>query len=236
MTIDLSVILDNWGLFAHGALVTLVVAAGALVLAAALAVPLALLALSKRAWHRWIAAIYLECFRNLPFIVVVYIFFYGLPMLQVRLPQAVLGTVALGCFAASYLSEIIRGAILSVPKGQLEAARAVGMSYARGMWEIVAPQTLRFLMPPATSTSISMIKETSVLSVITVNELTYQGLIVQGNTFAPFEVFLTTAALYWFMTAVFARVMRRAEGLHGAAKSAASSRASLADQYLKIDA
>jgi len=115
----------------------------------------------------------------------------------------------------------------------MEAARAIGMSYARGMWEIVAPQTLKFLIPPCTNTGISMLKETSVLSAITVGEITYQGLIVQGRTFAPFEVFLTTAALYWLMTSAFAALMGRTERSNGAARSAA--RRSLADHFLKIE-
>ncbi len=78
------------------------------------------------------------------------------------------GGIALAFYASTYFSEVIRGAVLAVPKGQLEAARAVGMSYFMGMREVVAPQTLRLLLPPSTNTAISMIKETSVLSTITV--------------------------------------------------------------------
>lgn len=85
------------------------------------------------------------------------------------------------------------------------------MSYFQGLYEIVAPQTVRLLLPPSTNTSISMVKETSVLSTITVAELTYQGLVIQGETFAPFEIFLTTAAIYWMITAIFAYLMHRTE-------------------------
>ena len=235
MAFDVTVITGNWALFARGAIVTLLVAATSLVVAFALAVPLALMALSGRRLLRWSATVYLECFRNLPFIVVLYIFFYGLPMLQLRLPEIAIGIIALSCFASSYLSEIVRGAILSVPAGQMEAARAIGMSYARGMWEIVAPQTLKFLIPPCTNTAISMLKETSVLSAITVGEITYQGLIVQGRTFAPFEVFLTTASLYWLMTSAFAALMGRTERSNSTTRSAVQSRGSLADQFLQIE-
>ena len=235
MAFDVTVITDNWALFSRGAAVTLLVAATSVVIAFALAVPLALMALSRRRLLRWPAAIYLESFRNIPFIVVLYIFFYGLPMLQLQLPEAAIGIIALSCFASSYLSEIVRSAILSVPAGQMEAARAVGMSYARGMWEIVAPQTLKFLIPPCTNTGISMLKETSVLSAITVGEITYQGLVVQGRTFAPFEVFLTTALLYWLLTSAFAALMGRAERSNGTTRSAGQTRRSLADQFLKIE-
>ena len=236
MRLDFAPILENWQIFAHGALVTIFVAAMSLLLAFCLAVPIALMALSKKRYIRIFAAVYLECFRNLPFIIVLYIFFYGLPNAGVRLSETAIGIIALSFFSSSYLSEVVRGAILSVPAGQLEAARAVGMSYFRGLKDIVAPQTLRFLLPPFTSTSISAIKETSVLSVVTVGEITYQGLIVQGNTFAPFEVFITTAVIYWAITATFAKIMKRVERSTTATQGVSRGRISLADQYLKIDA
>lgn len=234
MKFDFFVIYDNWTLFAHGAWLTVVIAAAAVLSGFVISVPIALMALSHRRVLRWIATAYVEWFRNIPFIVVLYLFFYGLPFLNVRMPESIVGTIALAFFASSYFSEIIRGAILAVPNGQMEAARAIGMSYFQGLWEIVAPQTLRLLLPPSTNTSISMIKETSVLSVITVGEVTYQGLVVQGNTFAPFEVFLTTAAIYWAITAAFARIMHRVETASGNAQGAGQARVSLADKYLMI--
>lgn len=234
MTFDFSVIFDNWALFARGTGLTIVIAVVAIASGFLIAVPVALMALSHRAPLRWLATAYVEWFRNIPFIVVLYLFFYGLPFFNIRLPEAVVGAIALAFFASSYFAEVIRGAILAVPKGQMEAARAIGMSYSQGLWEIVAPQTVRLLLPPSTNTSISMVKETSVLSTITVAELTYQGLVVQGETFAPFEVFLATAAIYWGVTALFAHFMHRTEQAFGAAQGAHHARPSLADKYLLI--
>ncbi|ABQ61650.1 hypothetical protein H721_01882 [Brucella ovis IntaBari-2006-46-332] len=204
MNFDFSVIFDNWTLFARGTWLTIVIAIVAIATGFLISIPIALMALSHRRPLRWISSAYVEWFRNIPFIVVLYLFFYGLPFMGVRLPESIVGTIALAFFASSYFAEIIRGAILAVPKGQMEAARAIGMSYFQGLYEIVAPQTVRLLLPPSTNTSISMVKETSVLSTITVAELTYQGLVIQGETFAPFEIFLTTAAIYWMITAIFA--------------------------------
>lgn len=234
MTFDLSVIIDNWGLFLRGAWLTIVISVVSVSAGFLIAIPVALMGLSHRRVLRWVATAYVEWFRNIPFIVVVYLFFYGLPFAGIRLSEAIVGTIALACFSSSYFAEIIRGAILAVPRGQMEAARAIGMSYFQGMWEIVAPQTLRLLLPPTTNTSITMLKETSVLSVITVAELTYQGLVVQGNTFAPFEVFLATATIYWVITATFAFFMHRVERAAGAAQGDDQSRPSLADKYLLI--
>ncbi|MEF9601165.1 amino acid ABC transporter permease [Paracoccus sp. PXZ] len=234
MTLDFSVILDNWQLFASGLWMTLVAALLSIAAGFLLAIPVAIMALSHRRWLRTIAGAYVEWFRNIPFIVVLYIFFYGLPFMGLRLPEPVVGGIALAFYASTYFSEVIRGAVLAVPKGQLEAARAVGMSYFMGMREVVAPQTLRLLLPPSTNTAISMIKETSVLSTITVAEITYQGLVVQGATFAPFEVFLTTAALYWLITSAFAHGMHRVERAAGAAQGSQQARHSLADKYLQL--
>ncbi|MBZ7925029.1 amino acid ABC transporter permease [Ensifer adhaerens] len=234
MTFDFNVIFDNWALFARGTVMTILIAAAAVAVGFVVAIPIALMALSHRSPLRWLATAYVEWFRNVPFIVVLYLFFYGLPFFNVRLPEAVVGAIALAFFASSYFAEIVRGAILAVPKGQMEAARAIGMSYLQGLWEIVAPQTVRLLLPPSTNTSISMVKETSVLSTITVAELTYQGLVVQGETFAPFEVFLTTATIYWVVTAALAQVLHRTEQAFGAAQGAHQTRPSLADKYLLI--
>ncbi|MGB3813298.1 MAG: amino acid ABC transporter permease [Shinella sp.] len=236
MAFDFNVILDNWALFARGTWLTIASAVTAIAIGFVISIPVALMALSHRGVLRWIATAYVEWFRNIPFIVVLYLFFYGLPFFNIRLPEAIVGTIALAFFASSYFAEIIRGAILAVPKGQMEAARAIGMSYFRGLWEIVAPQTVRLLLPPSTNTSISMVKETSVLSTITVAELTYQGLVVQGETFAPFEVFLATAAIYWVVTAIFAYFMHRTEKAFGAAQGGHQARTSLADKYLLIGA
>jgi polar amino acid transport system permease protein/putative glutamine transport system permease protein len=235
MHLDFSVILDHWRLFAYGAASTILIAVAAVAAGFLIAIPLALMSLSHRRTLRALANAYVECFRNVPFIIVLYLFFYGLPMIGLRLTQSLVGTAALSFFAGSYFTEIISGAVLAVPKGQMEAARAIGMSYFQGLWEIVAPQTLRLLLPPLTNTAISMVKETSILSTITVAELTYQGLVVQGNTFAPFEVFLTTAAIYWLVTASLAHGMRRVETASHAAQGGSQTRASVANKYLMIE-
>lgn len=234
MALDYTVITDNWRLFASGAMMTLIISLISVAAGFLISIPVALMSLSHRRWLRGIAGAYVEWFRNIPFIVVLYIFFYGLPFAGLRLPEAVVGTLALAFYSSTYFSEVIRGAVLAVPKGQMEAARAIGMSYFMGMREIVAPQTLRLLLPPSTNTAISMIKETSILSTITVAEITYQGLVVQGQTFAPFEVFMMTAVLYWVITSVFARIMHGVERAAGAAQGGNQQRHSLADRYLQI--
>lgn len=236
MTFDPTIITDNATLFFRGALTTMLIGACSILAGFMLSIPMALMALSHRLFLRTIASAYVEWFRNIPFIVVLYLFFYGLPFFGARLPEYLVGIIALACFSGTYFTEIIRGSVLAVPQGQIESARAVGMSYFRGLWEVVAPQTLRFLIPPSTNTSISMIKETSILSTITITELTYEGLVVQGQTFAPFEVFFTTAAIYWMITAAFAALMRRLEQVFSDTQGGQQTRTGVADRYLRLDA
>ena len=106
---------------------------------------------------------------------------------------------------------IIRGGIDAVSKGQLESARAIGMSDWQAMKNIVLPQTLSIILPPLTNQTLSLIKESAILSTITVNELTMSGIRVQGEIFRPFEVFIMVALLYWGLNESIAFLMRKIE-------------------------
>lgn len=236
MTLDLSIITDNAGLFAQGAAATVYISVAAIISGLLIAFPVALLRLSPRRVMSWPAVAYVELFRNIPFIVMLSLFFYGLPFFGLRLQPMTTGIVALALFGSAYFAEIVRGAILSVPRGQMESARAIGMSYLRALREIIFPQMLRFFIPAATNTSISLVKESAVLATLSVAELTYQGLIVQGQTFAPFEVFLATATIYWGLTALLAAGFRTSERrLGGQARRGFSSRHRLAARYLSLE-
>ena len=105
----------------------------------------------------------------------------------------------------------IRGAILSVPKGQLDSARAVGMSNMQAMRHVIFPQMLGYFLPPATNQAVLLVKESSVTSTITVVEMTMAAQIVQGNTFSPVEVFLVISVLYWTLCSSISRLGARLE-------------------------
>lgn len=234
MRFDPSIIFENWQLFANGLLTTLLIVLVALPLAFVIAIPIAFMKLSRLWPLRALAIFYIEVFRNAPFLIVLYVIFYALPTLQIRLPALVVGTGVLCLYASSYLAEIIRGAFLAVPKGQLEAARAVGMSRLQGIMQVVAPQMLSGLIPPSTNMGIILIKETSVLALISVTELTYQGMSVQAATFAAFEVFLAVGALYWVLCAALSAIATSAEK-RSARSIAGARRASVADSFLSLE-
>ncbi|GGE53582.1 hypothetical protein GCM10007276_33270 [Agaricicola taiwanensis] len=234
--IDPQVIIDHWPYFAAGIWMTIQVSLAAIVLGFMIAFAVALLRTSRFRLLRGVASAYVEMLRNVPFIILLFIFFYGLPFSGIRLPEQVAGTIALSFFASAYYAEIIRGAMASVPRGQVEAARAMGFTYGQILRDIIVPQMWKFALPPMAGITTMTVKESSILSTITVAELTYQGIIVQGMTFAPFEVFFAIAALYWIFTAVLVRLFRIAECRVGSAELAAAARSPVASKYLTLEA
>ena len=149
--------------------------------------------------------------RSKPFIIQVFLFYYVLPFYGLRLSAEYVGILALAAFSSAYFAEIIRAGIDAVPKGQLESAKAIGMTDWQAMKNIILPQTLSIVIPPLTNQTLTLIKESAILSTITVHELTMAGLMVQGETFRPFEVFIMVALLYWALNESIATIMRRFE-------------------------
>ena len=160
---------------------------------------------------RVLATSFIEIFRNTPFIIQVFMFFYVLPFYGLHLPAAYVGIVALAAFGSAYFAEVIRGGINAVAKGQLESARATGMSDWKAMRYVVLPQTLPIILPAMTNQTLSLVKESAVLSTITVGELTMAAITVQGETFRPFEAFIMIALMYWALNETIATIMRRLE-------------------------
>jgi len=236
MRFDPLLLLDYWQLLLQGAGLTIQVTICAFVIGYAVGIAVALIALLPALPARLLAGVYVEILRNIPFIIILFIVYYGLPFSGIRLPATIVGTIALALFASSYYAEIVRAAILALPRGQFESARAIGMSPSQAMWNVVAPQILRTLVPPSTNMTLTMMKESAVLSSVTVPELTYQSLVVQGNTFAPFEVFAAVASMYWLIAIVIAELSRRLEKRVGVAQVEGVTQNSLARRYLSLDA
>jgi len=230
-----SILVPYLPLFAEGALVTVEASAAAFVLGYAAGILVALLALVPGWPPRLAVRAYIETLRNIPFILLLFLVYYGLPFAGVRLPALLVGTVALALFASAYYAEIIRAAIAALPRGQFESARVIGMSPLQAMRHVIAPQILRALVPPSTGMTLTMVKESAVLSSITVPELTYQGLVVQGNTFGPFEVFTAVTLIYWGIGIVLAELARRLERRLGRAQARGLLRSPVVARYLSLE-
>ncbi|MEH2488115.1 amino acid ABC transporter permease [Bradyrhizobium sp. AZCC 2230] len=234
MHFDPAVLVDYWPLLLQGAWLTLQVSVAALVMGYVAGIAVALIALVPGWLPGLVTGLYVETLRNIPFIIILFVVYYGLPFCGIRLPATLVGTTALALFASAYYAEIVRAAILALPRGQFESGRAIGMSPMSAMWHVIAPQILRALVPPSTNMTLTMMKESAVLSSITVPELTYQSLVVQGNTFAPFEVFAAVASIYWLIAVVIAEASRRLERRVGAVQAESVSRNRIADRYLSL--
>ena len=236
MALDPAVVLDNWPLFAEGAWMTLRITATAFLGGLALATLVAALSFTPLLIIRLLVMVYLAVMRGVPFIILLFLVHFGLPFAGVRLPALFTGTLALTLFASAYYAEVIRATALALPRGQWDSARCIGMSPLQAVRHVIAPQILAPSIPPLTNYTMTMIKESSILSAITVGELTYQGLIVQGNTFAPFEVFFAVAGVYWALTAAVARGARLVERRLRDAEPTGMTGEALAARYLSLEA
>jgi polar amino acid transport system permease protein len=148
---------------------------------------------------------YIWFIRGTPTLIQIFIVYFGLPQLGLRLSPFVAGVVALGFNGGAYIAEIVRSGLLAIPRGQTESAEALGMGPVLLMRRIILPQVLRIVLPPVTNEAITMLKNTSLLSTITVVELTLYSQTIIATTFRPFEFYIATALLYLAMTSLLSR-------------------------------
>lgn len=155
---------------------------------------------------RGLAAIYVECIRGTPLLVQIFLAYFFLGTVF-DLSRNVCGIGALALFAGAYVAEIVRAGIQAIPKGQSEAARSLGMNSFQTMVEVILPQALKKILPPLSGQFISLIKDSSLVSVIAITDLTKSGREIITSTFATFEVWLVVAAMYLLVTSVLSQVV-----------------------------
>ena len=199
MGLDWAVIWLAIPLLARGLVTTLEIGALAGVLAIAGGFSLGLASLGNTALLRAAVAGYVDFVRGTPLLIQVFIIFFALPVIGIRLSEFWAGTLALAFNASGYIAETVRGAVGSVERGQEEAARAIGMTRPQILAYVLLPQALRPIVPPLTNELISLVKNTSLLSVISVYELTRAGQAIISTHFVPFEIYLLLA-LYYYLT------------------------------------
>ncbi len=145
---------------------------------------------------RWTGRAYVEVVRNTPFLLQAMVLFAAFGVARLRVEPFILGALAIALYTAAYMGEIVRGGLASVPAGQAEAARALGLGRVQTMRLVVLPQTLPFVVPATTNLLATIVKESAVLAAVAVAELTYQGQVIIGRTFAAFEIWTVVAGLY----------------------------------------
>ena len=142
------------------------------------------------------AGVYIESIRSTPLLVQLFFFYFGLPTLGLRLPEAATGILALTLNSGAYMAEIIRAGIQSIPNGQIEAAVSSGLSYFQRMRHVILPQAIGATLPPMLGQAIVLVKDSALLSLISLPELTRAGQTMTSERFMPAEGFLTSAAFY----------------------------------------
>jgi polar amino acid transport system permease protein len=151
---------------------------------------------------RWIGAIYTNLIRGIPILIILLFVYFAIPLMfpAATFSQAFTAIAGLSVYAGAYMAEIFRGSIEAVPKGQLEAAEALGMHYIQKMRYIVVPQAMKIVVPPATGFLIALVKASSLVSVITYTDLTRAGRIAMSDNQQPMTTFLIVAALYFVIS------------------------------------
>jgi len=145
---------------------------------------------------RAVSIAYIESIRSTPLLVQIYFLYFGLPTLGIRIPEIQTGILALMLNSGAYIAEIVRAGITSVPNGQIEAGISSGLSYFQRMRFIILPQALGVTVPPLLGQAITLVKDSALLSMISVMELTRSGQILTSERFMPAEAFFTVALLY----------------------------------------
>ena len=198
-----TLVIDSfWPLLWAGLTATIPLALASFAIGLILALGVALMRISANRVVSGIARAYISVIRGTPLLVQLFVIFYGLPSIGIVVDPWPAAIIAFSLNVGGYAAEIIRAAILSVPKGQWEAAHTVGLSHTRSLIRIILPQAARVSVPPLSNTFISLVKDTSLASLILVTELFRQAQIIAAFTYEFMIIYLEAALIYWLFCLV----------------------------------
>lgn len=203
--------LDSFGPLFWAARYTLLISVLGIALGLVIGTLICAAALSKQIWLRRFAGLWVSFLRGVPLLVQLLLFYYLLPVIGIDVPAMVAAVVTVGICASAYISEIWRGAINALPKGQAEAATAIGMG-PRDIWtRIILPQAVRLSLPALINELILLVKVSSLVSVVGILELTRASQAQAATTFRPLEVYLAAACIYLLINLFLAALGRYLE-------------------------
>jgi cystine transport system permease protein len=202
---------DALPLMLKGAAWTLLLAVASVFFGAIIGTLVAVTRLAKVPVLSQFATLYVSCMRGTPLLVQLFVIYFGLPSIGIQFDPISAGILGLSLNVGAYLSETIRGAINGVEHGQWNAARSLGLTQAQTLRYIIGPQALRLAVPSLSNSLISLIKDTSLVSVIAVGELMLATKEVIATTFQPFPLYLAAAGIYWAMSASFETLQKKLE-------------------------
>lgn len=204
-----------WGyrwLFLNGTLVTIGLTVAVVVLGMLLGMLAGLAQVSRFSSLRWASWLYIELFRCTPLLVQLLWFYYALPILAgIQIDAVTASVLTLSLYGGSFYAEIIRGGIVSIESGQSEAGLALGLTPIKVMQRIVLPQAVKRMIPPLMNQSIIQFKNTSLVSVVAVPDLLYQGQVAATDTFRPLEVYSVVALIYFVVLVPLTAIVKQGE-------------------------
>ncbi|WP_175716142.1 amino acid ABC transporter permease [Burkholderia anthina] len=207
----LDLIIHTLPVMVKGALLTLKFAVASMALGLVVGLVVAIMRIGSNRLASGLAQGYVSLMRGTPLLVQMFVVYYGLPDLGITLDPTTAGIFTLTLNAGAYLSESMRGAILGIGRGQWAAAHSLGLTHVQTLRYVVCPQALRLAVPSLGNTLISLIKDTSLVSVITVTELLRSTQEVIAATFQPLPLYLAAAAIYWVLSTLLTRLQGRVE-------------------------
>lgn len=199
----------------QGTVITLELTAGAVALGIVIGLFMALMRLSSRLVLRGFAIAYIDFFRGTPLLIQIVIVYFALPqLLGFQIPdnyQFIAGILAMGLNSGAYIAEIFRAGIQSIDRGQSEAARSLGMTQAQAMRYVILPQAVKRVIPPLGNEFIALLKDSSLVSFIALQDLMYTGKIIVSRTYQPFVIYFEVALFYLVMTLILTRFVNYTE-------------------------
>ncbi len=199
MDLDWKLMLENLPVLGEGLRLTVMLSASGMCLGLTLGALLTALRRSSFGLLSQSVRFYVELILGLPVLVLMYIIFFMLPEFGILIDSVAAGLLTLTLYYSPYISEIMRGALNAIPAGQIEAGKAIGMSNLRVMSRVLVPQAVGLMLPSLTGLLIGLVKDSALLSIISVHEFTFQAKEVVSRTYAPFEVYIMVAAGYWLL-------------------------------------
>ena len=211
MGLDFSVVPQFMDVILLGVLWTIAITISAAFLSFFIGIIFAVIALYAPVYVRLPFRLFEWLFMGTPLLLQLFLIYFGLVQIGIDLPAFVAGVIGLGLHFAVYNSELIQTAIVAVDKGQMEAARTIGLSRSQALLKVVVPQAVRDVIPPIGNNMIALLKDSALVSVIGVSELTLSAQLAIGRTYRPFEFYVVAAACYYVINLGLEAILRRIE-------------------------
>ena len=208
---DIELAVDNFPFILGGLSMTVSIAIIGMLVGLILGLLLAVLRNSKNIVARWPARMFISLMRGTPMLVFLFILYFGLPMVGIKLTAYVAACAGFGLNSSAYIAEINRASLNSVDKGQWESARALNMSYVTSLFKIILPQATRIAVPPLTNVFMDIVKATSLAAVITIPEMFQKAQIAAGREFDSMTFYILIAIIYWVICVCISFIQDRLE-------------------------